>query len=271
MKPKIQVYPHFSINGFYSAFVKEYEADFRFPGESHDQWELACILSGEAGITSGSHLYECVAGDVMIHPPGIFHSMWAKNDQTVRFLTVSFSGEGLSGVVPRGKFILTASERQLADLLRQKLESCGTGEELHEDDLSSEDAQILKSLLEALMLTLYSRRGETAQTASGGDTLQFAAVAKYLKQHLCEPLDVERICEDCRIGRSTLKMLFRRYTGLGVMKYYNYLRIRHAVKLLGQGLSMAQIAETMGFSSQNYFSTFFKRETGVSPSQYKVK
>lgn len=271
MKPKINIYPRFSVNGFYSAFVKEYDADFRFQGESHDPWELACILSGEAGITSGTRLYECKAGDVMIHPPGIFHSMWSKNNEKVRFLTIGFIGEGLTGVVPRGKFVLTESEKQLVSLLREKLEQCGTGEELHDGDIGAEDAQIIKNLLEVLVLTLYNRRRETAETASGRDTVRFAAIADYLKQRLCEPLDIPQICRDCRIGKSALKTLFHRYTGLGVMKYYNYLRVHHAVKLLGQGLSMAEIAETMGFSSQNYFSTFFKRETGVTPSQYKTK
>ncbi len=271
MNSKVNVYPRFSVNGFYSAFVKEYDAGFHFQGESHDLWELACILSGEAGITSGTRLYECQAWDVMIHPPGIFHSMWSKNNEKVKFLTIGFVGEGLTGMVPRGKFILTESEKQLVALLREKLEQCGTGEDLHEGDIGAEDAQIIKNLLEVLVLSLYNRCRETAETASGRDTAQFAAIAGYLKQHLCEPLDVSRICQDCSIGKSTLKTLFRRYTGLGVMKYYNYLRIQNAVKLLGQGLSMAEIAETMGFSSQNYFSTFFKRETGVSPSQYKTK
>lgn len=92
-----------------------------------------------------------------------------------------------------------------------------------------------------------------------------------MKTNVCMPLDMDTICSDCGIGRSALKELFRRYTGLGVIKYYNYLRTRHIVKLLGEGKSMAEISEIMNFSSQNYLSSFFKRETGMTPSEYKTQ
>jgi AraC-like DNA-binding protein len=34
---------------------------------------------------------------------------------------------------------------------------------------------------------------------------------------------------------------------------------------------MAEIADIMNFSSQNYLSSFFKRETGMTPSQYRTE
>ena len=49
---------------------------------------------------------------------------------------------------------------------------------------------------------------------------------------------------------------------------YRYLRCQHCIALLEQGQSMGDIAAAMNFSSQNYLSTFFKREMGVSPSEY---
>ena len=43
------------------------------------------------------------------------------------------------------------------------------------------------------------------------------------------------------------------------------------IKLLGEGMLMSEIAEIMNFSSQNYLSSFFKRETGMTPSQYRME
>jgi AraC-like DNA-binding protein len=36
-------------------------------------------------------------------------------------------------------------------------------------------------------------------------------------------------------------------------------------------LSIADIAEMTGFTSQSYFSTAFKSQTGMTPSQYRQK
>jgi AraC-like DNA-binding protein len=107
--------------------------------------------------------------------------------------------------------------------------------------------QIIKNLIETVVLSLNLRRDENEKTASTGAGDRFSGIAGYMKAHVCDPLDVDRICAECSIGRSALKELFRRYTGSGVIKYYNYLRIRHVIKLLGEGMLMSEIAETMNF------------------------
>ena len=43
-----------------------------------------------------------------------------------------------------------------------------------------------------------------------------------------------------------------------------------AKQMLSEGEPVTTVADSLGFSSQNYFSTAFKRKTGVSPSEYKV-
>lgn len=41
--------------------------------------------------------------------------------------------------------------------------------------------------------------------------------------------------------------------------------------MLAQNESVAAVARKSGFEDYNYFSKVFKRETGLSPSQYKKK
>lgn len=48
------------------------------------------------------------------------------------------------------------------------------------------------------------------------------------------------------------------------------MRIRRAVELLADGeLKMYEIAERVGYSSQHYFSSAFKKVLGVSPMEYR--
>ena len=135
--------------------------------------------------------------------------------------------------------------------------------------MAAETEQIIKNLLEALCLSLNRRKSEAVAKSSGEGASRFAEIAQYMKHHVAEALDTDRICAECGIGKSALKELFRRYTGGGAMKYFNYLRIRHIVQLLSRGMTMAEIAREMNFSSQNYLTDFFKRETGMTPSAYR--
>mgnify|MGYP003309396164 FL=1 len=55
---------------------------------------------------------------------------------------------------------------------------------------------------------------------------------------------------------------------VGIMKYYNDLRIERAIRYLESGLNVSAVSEKMNFSSLHYFSYFFKTATGVCPSKY---
>ncbi len=139
---------------------------------------------------------------------------------------------------------------------------------MSEYSVSDYDDQIAKGLLETLLIALHKRRVETSVPSTRGDSGRFMEIAEYMKDHILDNLYTDNICTECGIGRSALKELFRRYTGGGVMKYYNFLRVRQAIRFMERGMSMADIAEEMNFSSQNYFTAFFKRETGMTPTAY---
>jgi len=261
--------PILNIDRIYTAFVSTYDESFSFAGEYHEMWELDIILEGSAGITSGTEIYDCPCGTLIIHPANIFHNVWAKDGEPLKILTVSFTGSGVEQIIPTGKFIMNGREQVLSDLLRETVISFGGLRELGKNEYT--DRQILKNLLETFLLSLYRRKTKSEKPIHDRNAVQFAEVATYLQEHTDDALTVLDICRVHAVGQTALKKLFKVYTGAGVMKYYNALRIRRSVELMEKGLSMAEIAETMHFSSQNYFSSFFKRETGVMPSRYFSK
>ena len=90
-----------------------------------------------------------------------------------------------------------------------------------------------------------------------------------MKDHCEEDLKLEDIAALCNLSASSLKKIFHRFSDMGVMKYFTYIKIRRAIALLEEGRSIADISERLSFSSQNYFTVVFKRETGVSPGVYR--
>ena len=63
---------------------------------------------------------------------------------------------------------------------------------------------------------------------------------------------------------------FKQYKGISPISYLIKLRIKHAKDLLiTTNNSIAQISESCGFSSQSYFSQVFRKETGMTPNEFR--
>ena len=70
-----------------------------------------------------------------------------------------------------------------------------------------------------------------------------------------------------RISSGILNGLIHNIT---FMDYITRVRIRRAIELLrDDDHKMYEIAEAVGYSSQHYFSSAFKKVLGVSPMEYK--
>lgn len=94
-----------------------------------------------------------------------------------------------------------------------------------------------------------------------------------IAQHLGNPeLDQNLLCKEMGMSRATLFNKMKHITGTGAKEYITKLRIDKAKHLLETTtLSLSEISEMTGFTSQSYFSTAFKTSVGMTPSQYKKK
>jgi AraC-like DNA-binding protein len=66
----------------------------------------------------------------------------------------------------------------------------------------------------------------------------------------------------------TLMRLFRRETGLRFSEWYDRLLLSEAVRSLADGLGNERLAENLGFASGDSFGHWFRRVTGISPSNF---
>lgn len=85
-----------------------------------------------------------------------------------------------------------------------------------------------------------------------------------------EGLNIEFISQKLGISRASLYNRLKALTDMGANEYVNKLRIEKAMELLRKNeLNITEIAEYTGFSTSRYFSTIFKKYTGITPTQYK--
>ncbi len=72
------------------------------------------------------------------------------------------------------------------------------------------------------------------------------------------------------ISKPHLIRTFTREVGISPGKYITHARIEYAKLLLSEpGMSIAFAAEATGFAGANYFAKIFRRETGLSPTEFQ--
>ncbi|MBQ8885905.1 MAG: PocR ligand-binding domain-containing protein [Clostridia bacterium] len=94
-------------------------------------------------------------------------------------------------------------------------------------------------------------------------------LGEYIAQNLAGDLSSRALCRKFLLSRTKLYSLSVEYFGMSISRYVLLKRINAAKTLLeSQKLRVSEIAEKVGFPEPNYFSKVFKRETGVSPTEY---
>ena len=73
-------------------------------------------------------------------------------------------------------------------------------------------------------------------------------------------------------NQTYLSSLFKRETGKPLAGFINEVKVDEAKRLLrATDKPIVEIAVALGFSSQNYFQTVFKRFSGLTPEAYRAK
>lgn len=101
-------------------------------------------------------------------------------------------------------------------------------------------------------------------------TTYVSQIITYIKSNYYRKLLVEDICKGTGLNIDYAGKIFRQSTGMTIVSYLNTYRIEKArLLLMNADLSVADIAEMVGFQSVFYFSKTAKRVTGKSPSQLR--
>lgn len=109
-------------------------------------------------------------------------------------------------------------------------------------------------------------------TFSNADEQFILKLNAVIEKHITNPgLNVAFISTEMAMSRSSLYNKMKDLLNLGVNDYVNRIRLEKSTELLiaNPNMHITEIAYTVGFSSQRYFSTSFKAWKGISPSEYR--
>jgi signal transduction histidine kinase/DNA-binding response OmpR family regulator len=104
----------------------------------------------------------------------------------------------------------------------------------------------------------------------GNDEALMERIMKVVNEHLSDSnFNVETMTKEVGISRAQLHRKMKEMTGLSVSEFVRNIRLEQAVRLLKeQKINVTQVAYTVGFSNLAHFSTVFRKQFGVSPSEY---
>lgn len=129
------------------------------------------------------------------------------------------------------------------------------------------------SLLHALLvsvITVTEGVGETRENPADEPHILGSRIKDYIDRHYMEPITLQSMGEALRISPYYLSHVFKQMSGYSPVQYLLRRRIGEAQTLLiTTELSVARIAEMVGYDSQSYFNLQFTKNVGMPPSRYR--
>ena len=96
-------------------------------------------------------------------------------------------------------------------------------------------------------------------------------IHQYIKEHYKEDIGRNELAEEFHLAPEYLSKTYKKQMGVNLKDTIAECRIEEAKRLLERGERVSDVAEEVGFDNFTYFSTMFKKYTGITPNQYRKK
>ncbi|MBE9196464.1 AraC family transcriptional regulator [Synechocystis sp. LEGE 06083] len=96
-------------------------------------------------------------------------------------------------------------------------------------------------------------------------------VTNFMQSHLDQDLSVEEIAQELGLSQFHFSRLFKQKTGITPHQYLIKLRLERAKHLLkNTKLAVNEIADECCFANPSHLARHLRRETGLSPKQFRI-
>jgi len=262
------------INKIYNFFKIDFKSDYVYNDQSKNLWEMVFVIKGNVDVTLDGSDYSLKQNQAVIFCPDETKKIWANSSLETEAIIISFSAD----VFPEKKgriFNLNLLQLEEIQALHDMSLRCfnrngiNTFSQNNDTDILTQELWLR---LELLIFSIFSKshtKNNFPHIKGGKSAEIYRGAVKLMEENPDAGYSVYDIASAFSISSAYLKKIFLKYADCGVMQYYNRLRVRIASEYLLCGKSVKETSEFIGFSDQNYFSTFFKRITGKSPTEFK--
>ena len=140
-----------------------------------------------------------------------------------------------------------------------ELQTCRTGYE-----------ELLAMYLRQILILVQRTRQEHRTSINTHIQEEMEYARRYFNEHYNEQISIEDYAQSRNMSVSWFQRSFKQIVNYSPMQYILTIRMNNAASLLeSTDYSMAEISAIVGYDNPLYFSRLFKKQKGVSPSEYR--
>ncbi len=245
----------------------EFPKGWSIKNHSHEYYHLFYIIEGEGAFHIDEKKYEAKPNTCFIIPPNVFHELEKVKEDTL----VSYEV----------KFVINDEElEQNLDLQSPAF----TGDAFFKTVIPiivgngrSKSAYYIKNTDAFLCsLLVYISNADTSARAPNSELIDTTGfheitirVIDYIEQYYMEHIYLDDIANHVDYNRNYLCSLFKKNTGITIVDYLNYVRIRKACEYISYSdIDISQVCYRVGFTNASHFNRTFKKFVGMPPSAF---
>ena len=238
---------------------------------THEFCEIIFISDGRGYITTETDQREVKRGDIIIYNSGVLHA--EENSQTEP-LELKFMALDHLEITDLPKNHLLPSEYKFVYATGQYMDKFMSGFDSIIAEMEDSDtffAEITESIVKTMLMYLLRiiNQQEDVSTLFHNNK-NLTLVLQYIKDNYRNNITLEDIAAHCYLNKYYLSHLFTEIQGMSIGKYIQTLRLGEAMKRLQEtNDSVSIIARSVGFTDLGYFCRIFKKETALTPLQYR--
>lgn len=250
--------------------ISKYEGDWQSLPHTHQFSELFYVLSGEGAFYIEDDKIPVKADDLMIINPHVEHTEKTLPNDPMEYIVFGVEGLAFSFIDPdqdntKGySFYSYGSDKNqfinFAQLMMREFQEKKPGFE-----------KVCHGLLQVLLVYISRKQNLSVISDSSFQLSKECALAKrYIDANYAKNITLDSLAEITHINKFYLAHSFTECIGQSPINYLTDRRLEACKELLtSSNLSVAQVASSVGFSSQSYFSQIFRKKTGMTPRQYR--
>ena len=249
-----------------------FHRQYAYPPHSHENYVICVVEWGVQSFTmQGSKYYTPPSGLILINP-GMVHTGEPATEQ----------GFLLRSIYP-SRSLMERAQRQLTGetgphpLFHQARVDDPSAVQhflkLHRTLTESEDQFECESLfLETMGLLIQRHAGQKGRQPTEPKPSQgkqaVAEARTYLEEAYATTISLDDLADLAGFSPYHFLRLFRKEIGMPPHAYLQNVRVHRAQRLIELGMPLAEVATTVGFSSQSHLNRQFKRYTGLTPGRF---
>ncbi|MGN1094450.1 MAG: helix-turn-helix transcriptional regulator [Candidatus Neoclostridium sp.] len=126
-------------------------------------------------------------------------------------------------------------------------------------------------LMEAFYSLLAKLNRAIPSRARRIDDNRFSPALSHMRAHGSdEYIDLKHLAQICGMSEKYFRDAFKKTFEVSPLHYFHQQKVNNIRALISDlSLSIADVSHLSGFSDPNYFSRFFKKHFGISPTEYR--